>query len=159
MFQLIASGTTPKLRLYIQTLATLAPTTGIASGQAYFISAAGARVACTNTMVEVSSSDGTKGWYTVLVDALDALTAGLWTLSYQTPTTAAAVGSSSIVVNPPANTTQWNGTAVSTPATAGIPDVNVKKINNVTAVTPGASGGVAIVGSSTVNANPPALVR
>ncbi len=34
-----------------------------------------------------------------------------------------------------ANVTQWNGTNVSAPATAGIPEVNVKNINNV-ATTP-----------------------
>lgn len=44
--------------------------------------------------------------------------------------------------------THWNGTAVATPATAGIPDVNVKNINNVVAATPGASGGVLISGSN-----------
>lgn len=32
-----------------------------------------------------------------------------------------------------ANVTQWNGTNVATPATAGIPEVNVKNINNVSA--------------------------
>ena len=32
-----------------------------------------------------------------------------------------------------ANTTYWNGTAVSSPATAGIPDINVKNMNNVAA--------------------------
>lgn len=32
-----------------------------------------------------------------------------------------------------ANVTQWNGTNVSAPATAGIPDVNVKNMNNVPA--------------------------
>lgn len=42
----------------------------------------------------------------------------------------------------------WNGTAVSSPATAGIPDVNVKDINNVAAATPGASGGILISGSN-----------
>ncbi len=31
---------------------------------------------------------------------------------------------------PSVNTTKWNGTAVATPATAGIPDVNVKNIDN-----------------------------
>ena len=31
------------------------------------------------------------------------------------------------------NTTQWNGSAVASPATAGIPDVNVKNMNNVAA--------------------------
>jgi len=32
---------------------------------------------------------------------------------------------------PPVNVTQWLGTAAATPATAGIPDVNAKNINNV----------------------------
>jgi hypothetical protein len=40
------------------------------------------------------------------------------------------------------------GTVVSTPATAGILDVNTKNINNVAAATPGASGGVLISGSN-----------
>lgn len=44
--------------------------------------------------------------------------------------------------------TTWNGTAVSSPATAGIPDVNVKNINNTAAATPGASGGILISGSN-----------
>lgn len=44
--------------------------------------------------------------------------------------------------------TSWNGTAVSSPATAGIPDINVKNINNVAAATPGASGGILISGSN-----------
>lgn len=44
--------------------------------------------------------------------------------------------------------THWNGTAVSSPATAGIPDVNIKNINNVAAATPGASGGILISGSN-----------
>jgi hypothetical protein len=43
---------------------------------------------------------------------------------------------------------KWNSTTVSTPATAGIPDINVKNINNVTAATPGASGGLLISGSN-----------
>lgn len=42
----------------------------------------------------------------------------------------------------------WNGTQVATPATAGIPDVNVKNINNAAAATPGASGGILIAGSN-----------
>lgn len=40
------------------------------------------------------------------------------------------------------------GTAISTPATAGILDVNVKNINNVAAATPGAAGGVFIAGTN-----------
>lgn len=47
-----------------------------------------------------------------------------------------------------ANVTQWSGTNVASPATAGIPEVNVKNINNVAAATPGASGGVLISGSN-----------
>lgn len=35
------------------------------------------------------------------------------------------------IENRVANVTKWNGTAVATPATAGIPDVNAKNINNV----------------------------
>lgn len=44
--------------------------------------------------------------------------------------------------------TFWNGTVVATPATAGVPDINVKNINNVAAATPGASGGVLISGTN-----------
>lgn len=51
-------------------------------------------------------------------------------------------------INESTNVTQWNGTNVSAPATAGIPDVNVKNINNVAAATPGASGGILISGSN-----------
>jgi hypothetical protein len=41
----------------------------------------------------------------------------------------------------------WLGTVV-TAVTAGIPDVNVKNINNVVAATPGAAGGILIAGSN-----------
>lgn len=44
--------------------------------------------------------------------------------------------------------TFWNGTVVATPATAGIPDINVKNINNVAAATPGAAGGLFIAGTN-----------
>jgi hypothetical protein len=44
--------------------------------------------------------------------------------------------------------TQILGTAISTPATAGILDVNTKNINNVAAATPGAAGGVFIAGTN-----------
>ena len=37
------------------------------------------------------------------------------------------------LVNVSSNVVQWNGSAVSTPATAGIPDINVKNMNNVAA--------------------------
>jgi hypothetical protein len=39
--------------------------------------------------------------------------------------------------NVDANLLKWNGTAVSSPATAGVPDVNVKNYNNQTAATDG----------------------
>lgn len=57
------------------------------------------------------------------------------------------IGSFSIN-NRVSNVTQWNGTAVATPATAGIPDVNIKNINNVVAATPGAAGGLFIAGTN-----------
>lgn len=44
-----------------------------------------------------------------------------------------ATAGASASVPPAANTTFWNGTAVATPATAGVPDVNVKNMNNVAA--------------------------
>jgi len=48
----------------------------------------------------------------------------------------------------PTDVKKWNGTTVATPATAGVPDVNVKNVNNVAAATPGASGGMLISGSN-----------
>jgi len=53
-----------------------------------------------------------------------------------------------IDLNAEVNATHLLGTAISTPATAGILDVNTKNINNVAAATPGASGGVLISGSN-----------
>lgn len=52
------------------------------------------------------------------------------------------------IENRQSNVKFWNGTAVATPATAGIPDVNVKNINNVAAATPGAAGGLFIAGTN-----------
>ncbi len=51
-------------------------------------------------------------------------------------------------LDPQVDVTFWNGTAVSSPATAGIPDVNVKNINNAAAATPGSAGGILIAGSN-----------
>jgi hypothetical protein len=42
----------------------------------------------------------------------------------------------------------WNGTAVSAPSTAGIVEVNVKNIANTAAAVPGANGGLQICGSN-----------
>lgn len=69
------------------------------------------------------------------------------TLTISSVTPAACIGSFKIAAVP-ANMTQILGTAVSTPATAGVLDTNVKNINNVAAATPGASGGVLIAGSN-----------
>lgn len=40
------------------------------------------------------------------------------------------------------------GTAIATPATAGVIDVNIKNINNVAAATPGTAGGILIAGAN-----------
>ncbi len=57
--------------------------------------------------------------------------------------TAGTVGGTSVV-----GETLCNVHILPAPATADIPDVNVKNINNVAAATPGASGGVLISGSN-----------
>jgi hypothetical protein len=49
---------------------------------------------------------------------------------------------------PSVNLADILGTAVSTPATAGVLDVNVKNINNTAAATPGSSGGMQINGTN-----------
>ncbi len=61
------------------------------------------------------------------------------------PVNFTGTGASALVKS---DTVDWAGTAVSTPATAGVVDVNVKNINNVAAATPGASGGILISGSN-----------
>lgn len=58
------------------------------------------------------------------------------------------------------NPIKWNGTAVSAPATAGIPEVNVKNINNVSAAavtTVKAVQGLAVDGVITTLTNLPAI--
>lgn len=75
-------------------------------------------------------------WQSVVIDSVsgDTFTIAAWpiatpsgTISYIVQGTPQA--SSSLPT--PANVTKWNGTTVATPATAGIPDVNAKNINNV----------------------------
>lgn len=76
----------------------------------------------------VSNQDAVRGGMTALPAAAAEAAGGLYTR-----------GSGAGQINQPANglvdvnTLRWNGTAVATPATAGIPDVNVKNINNVSA--------------------------
>ena len=61
------------------------------------------------------------------------------TLTISSVTPAACIGSFKLAPVP-ANATQILGTAVSTPATAGILDVNIKRVNNVAVTGTGASG-------------------
>lgn len=104
--------------------------------------AAGAAPAGAITQVD---STNLPGWYQVAGNATDTNTLGDILLH----ATAASADPCDMVVaqvvafNPrnanlglsdvSANVAQWNGTNVAAPATAGVPDVNVKNINNVSA--------------------------
>lgn len=79
---------------------------------------------------------------TTAADPTDSVRFGLTALPNAAAEAAGGLytrGSGAGQINQPANglvdvnTLRWNGTAVSAPATAGIPDVNVKNINNVSA--------------------------
>lgn len=76
------------------------------------------------------NQDSVRGGLTSLPNAAAEASGGLYTR-----------GSGAGQINQPANglidinTLRWNGTAVSAPATAGIPDINVKNYNNVAATT------------------------
>jgi hypothetical protein len=141
----VANGSTPRIPLYLVLSSDhLTPATGKTlaitiskNGDAFGNPSAGA----TNA-TEIAS-----GWYYVDLSATDTGTNGpLIVLG-----TASSCDNSTIAYNvgvDPANVVQWNGTAVSSPATAGIPDVNVKNINNVVAATPGATGGLFIAGTN-----------
>jgi hypothetical protein len=126
----------------------LAPTVTISKNGAAFGAPAGA-------VTEIGN-----GWYQVAGNATDTNTLGdiLLHASVATADNCDLVAAQVVAFNPrnanlgitnvSANVAQWNGTNVSAPATAGIPDVNVKNINNVAAATPGASGGILIAGSN-----------
>jgi hypothetical protein len=87
---------------------------------------------------------------TAYTNASDTATVDTWTTTPDNTTTYIIypTAPSSTSVPPASNVLQWNSTAVASPATAGIPDINVKNINNVAAATPGASGGVLIAGTN-----------
>lgn len=98
----------------------------------------------TGAVVEVSG-----GWYQIPLATTDTGTLG--ELAFHATTTATTADPTDWVDQVavlPVNVLQWNSTTVSSPATAGIPDVNVKNINNVAAATPGAAGGVFIAGTN-----------
>lgn len=109
---------------------------------------AGAQAACTGTFTHL----GTGQWKYAPTQAETNGTA----IGFQFTGTAAIIinihfftdNFDTTAANLPANVTQILGTAVSTPATAGILDVNVKNINNVAAATPGAAGGLFIAGTN-----------
>lgn len=107
-------------------------------------------VGSTIMIVSATAGAGQSRVITAYTTSTDTATVDTWTT---TPTGtivyavfAGSPASSSLVPN--VSVTKWNGTAVSTPATAGIPDINVKNINNVAAATPGASGGMLISGTN-----------
>lgn len=86
-------------------------------------------------LIKGTSSAGTAGYVGLDWSAINAptTTQGLTGTTISTSQTitsvSGAVGSVASTVN--ASVTQWSGTNVATPATAGIPEVNVKNINNV----------------------------
>lgn len=117
---------------------------------------------------QISLSAGTRGTYSsggfVEKDSTNAQ--GLYELGL--PTGVCAAGSAFAIItiqdaatngvapqqiliqlSPAVNTSQWNGTAVSSPATAGIPDVNIKNISNAAVNIASAQIGVNVIGWNT----------
>lgn len=93
------------------------------------------------------------GWYLLAGNATDRATLGAFIIHATGTGADPADALFNITFSSPfaetlSDVSKWLGTAVATPATAGVPDVNVKNINNVAAATVGASGGIAAVGSN-----------
>ncbi len=95
--------------------------------------AGGSFAAAGGTVTEVSS-----GWYKIALTTTDTNTLG--ELAFHVTGTGAdptdfsdQVAANILGDTLPANVLQWNSSNVSSPATAGIPDVNVKNMNNVAA--------------------------
>ena len=79
------------------------------------------------------------GWYQIAGNATDSGTAGPIAVHASVATNDPFDQTVAFVVDPAVanfgvNVVNWLGTVVATPATAGIPDVNAKNINNATAV-------------------------
>lgn len=118
---------------HISALTGASPTVTLSKNGAAFASPSGA-------VTEIAN-----GWYKVAGNATDTATLGPLALH----ATAASGDPCDILVanivaynpqtanlgltNVSANVAQWNGSNVSAPATAGIPDINVKNMNNVAA--------------------------
>lgn len=120
---------------HISALTGATPTVTISKNGAAFAAPAGA-------VTEIAN-----GWYQVAGNATDTNTLGD-ILLHATATSGDPcdlVAAQVVAFNPrnsnlglsnvSANVAQWNGTNVAAPATAGIPDVNVKNYNNVAAAT------------------------
>lgn len=92
-------------------------------------------VGCTILITGGSTGVGQARIITGYVGSTDTATVDTWTTTPTGTITYIVFGSPpGSSGNPvPADVTKWNGTAVSTPATAGIPEVNVKNVNNVSA--------------------------
>jgi hypothetical protein len=114
-------------------------TTGI------MLSKNGGTLAVRHATVTASAYDA-YGFYKVTLDTTDTGTLGILLVTYQDATTLLPVWMYFAVVpanvydcvingtdNLDVNVQEWNDAAVASPATAGIPDVNVKNINNVAA--------------------------
>lgn len=143
MAVLIKQSSTQHPLLFFLTSSTdhITGLTGLGSGATVTISKAGGSFATPSGAI----SEIADGWYQVAANATDTNTLGSIAL-HATGTGADPCDMlvADVVAFDPtnanlgltdvsANVAQWNGTAVSTPATAGIPDVNVKNINNVSA--------------------------
>lgn len=72
---------------------------------------------------------------TAYANTTKTVTVDAWTTNPSVTSTYIIYGTAGASASSPptANVTQWNNTAVATPATAGIPEVNVKNVNNVPA--------------------------
>lgn len=119
MFKLISS--TDHISLKIGVSATV----NLSKAGAAFGAAGG-------TVTEVAN-----GWYKIALTTTDTNTAGDLAF-YITGTGADDTDFCDQVIDPTVanlgvNVVNWNNTVVATPATAGIPDVNVKNMNNVAA--------------------------
>jgi len=153
-------GLTPKTALTATNEhITLAADTDAGSAPTLVLDITGASSGTSNDLVHITGDDA--GFYSLELAAADTNRLGRMILAITDATNHCPVFHEFMVL--PAviydamilgtdlfdvSMTQILGTAVSTPATAGILDANVKNINNVAAATPGAAGGVFIAGTN-----------
>lgn len=92
-------------------------------------------IGCTILITGGTTGVGQARIITAYTGSTDTATVDTWTTTPTGTITYIVIGSPpGSTGNPvPADVKKWNGTAVSSPATAGIPEVNVKNINNVAA--------------------------